>query len=451
MRSGTPQLNSVVRAFLDERIRLGHEVGVQAVAYHQGKCVLDVCVGTYAADGRVRELTSDTPIMAYSISKGVSAVILAREMDAINARYDEPVSKYWPAFGVNGKERMTIGDALGHRGGLRAIGLNFSLAMLWHALRGNRDAVWRGGIAWIASCRSQWTQKRALYHHLSWSCKAASGSPWVPTPLAPVGSRRPTPLAPTPFAGIVGGIWDALSGGRPLQSGADEVSRLLGEKPSTMRMGGLVPDGAVACPMLVFPSVGSDWSRAGSGRSLVVGLVLACVREIFSVLEAVFFTLVGSSWAFLGVCLPSSNGCFTARAVAKMYSSLATGGAPLLTPSFTEDVMLRSMDRSRDVPDLLLRRPSRDASGFSPWLAAAVEANLAKARGLGRPERRAILGHNGIGGSVAYADLDSNLAICVLKTKYTAASSGGEVQTFHAVDQLVRGHLGLHSSAAMTS
>jgi CubicO group peptidase (beta-lactamase class C family) len=32
--------------------------------------------------------------------------------------YDEPVAKYWPEFGANGKDEITILDVLRHRSGL---------------------------------------------------------------------------------------------------------------------------------------------------------------------------------------------------------------------------------------------------------------------------------------------------------------------------------------------
>ena len=47
-------------------------------------------------------------VIVFSTTKGISAMTLAVE----NARgwldYDSPVTRYWPEFGQNGKEHVTV-------------------------------------------------------------------------------------------------------------------------------------------------------------------------------------------------------------------------------------------------------------------------------------------------------------------------------------------------------
>ncbi len=56
--------------------------------------------------------------MVFSATKGVAATVIHRLVDRGLLSYDEPVATYWPEFGANGKDDITVRDVLRHRAGL---------------------------------------------------------------------------------------------------------------------------------------------------------------------------------------------------------------------------------------------------------------------------------------------------------------------------------------------
>lgn len=55
---------------------------------------------------------------AFSVGKGITAILAARCVSLGIIDYDTKVSSIWPEFGTHGKEVLTVRDLLGHRAGL---------------------------------------------------------------------------------------------------------------------------------------------------------------------------------------------------------------------------------------------------------------------------------------------------------------------------------------------
>src|SRR5690349_19262742 len=93
------------------------EIGAAVAAYWRGEKVVDLWGGRRTWDGQA-PWEQDTMAVVYSTTKGVSAMTLA----VANARgwldYDARVARYWPEFGQNGKEAITVRQLLGHEAGL---------------------------------------------------------------------------------------------------------------------------------------------------------------------------------------------------------------------------------------------------------------------------------------------------------------------------------------------
>ena len=53
--------------------------------------------------------------------KGVAATALHILADRGLIDYDAPVARYWPEFAANGKERVTVAQAMSHQAGLHAM------------------------------------------------------------------------------------------------------------------------------------------------------------------------------------------------------------------------------------------------------------------------------------------------------------------------------------------
>lgn len=58
---------------------------------------------------------------AFSVGKGITAIVAAMCVADGLFSYDTTVASLWPEFAANGKENLTVRDLLGHRAGLPAI------------------------------------------------------------------------------------------------------------------------------------------------------------------------------------------------------------------------------------------------------------------------------------------------------------------------------------------
>src|SRR3954454_23386894 len=105
----------------------GHgEVGAAVCVYVDGAPVVDIW-GGLADAGAGTPWNEDTIVCVFSSTKGVTAVgaNLAIERGLLDP--DAPVSSYWPEFGANGKDSITVRQVLSHQAGLPLVDGEFSL------------------------------------------------------------------------------------------------------------------------------------------------------------------------------------------------------------------------------------------------------------------------------------------------------------------------------------
>ena len=55
----------------------------------------------------------------FSSGKSIAAIVVAMMVDKGLLEYDQKVEKYWPEFGKNGKNEITLADVLHHEAGLQ--------------------------------------------------------------------------------------------------------------------------------------------------------------------------------------------------------------------------------------------------------------------------------------------------------------------------------------------
>lgn len=85
----------------------------------EGRTVVDLWGGVAdARDGRPWQ--ADTPTVVFSCTKALVGIVAAQLVAEGLLDYDAPVAHYWPEFAENGKEGVTVADALSHRAGLSA-------------------------------------------------------------------------------------------------------------------------------------------------------------------------------------------------------------------------------------------------------------------------------------------------------------------------------------------
>jgi hypothetical protein len=85
----------------------------------------------------------------------------------------------------------------------------------------------------------------------------------------------------------------------------------------------------------------------------------------------------------------------------------------ILTCTYTDlylplSALVHPTTSSNAVPSIGSEKPALLALGFSPWLNSNCSG-----------ESTSVLGHGGMGGCFAFADLDHHIAVCVLKSSFS--------------------------------
>lgn len=93
------------------------EVGASLAIYLDGELAVDLWGGVADIDTSA-PWGEDTMVVAFSATKGLSALCMHILIDRGLVSLDAPVTRYWPAFGQNGKDGITIAMVLAHQAGL---------------------------------------------------------------------------------------------------------------------------------------------------------------------------------------------------------------------------------------------------------------------------------------------------------------------------------------------
>jgi CubicO group peptidase (beta-lactamase class C family) len=93
------------------------ELGAGFAAYAGDELVVDLR-GGYRDRGHEHAWDEATLAPVYSSTKPVAALVIAMLVDRGLIDYDAPVADYWPEFAANGKDGITVAQALSHQGGL---------------------------------------------------------------------------------------------------------------------------------------------------------------------------------------------------------------------------------------------------------------------------------------------------------------------------------------------
>jgi len=95
----------------------GREVGSSFSVYQDGKPIIDIW-GGYSDKDQTKQWNRDTLATVWSTTKGVAAITIAHAFENKLIEYERKVSEYWPEFGCNGKEDITVGMLLSHQAGI---------------------------------------------------------------------------------------------------------------------------------------------------------------------------------------------------------------------------------------------------------------------------------------------------------------------------------------------
>jgi CubicO group peptidase (beta-lactamase class C family) len=130
MKSGETALSHVsgdcdprfddVRAACEANFADGEEIGSAVCVWIDGVCVLDLW-GGHTDETRTNPWQRNTLVNAYSVGKGILAILVATLVEQRAIELDDPVANVWPAFAAGGKSGIRIRELLAHQAGLPAV------------------------------------------------------------------------------------------------------------------------------------------------------------------------------------------------------------------------------------------------------------------------------------------------------------------------------------------
>ena len=447
--------------------------GIQVAAYHRGTPLVSLWGGACPSTGT--PVCEDSLFMGYSIAKGLASTAMCMGVDRVpGLAFDDPVAspRVWPGFGQKGKGAVTIADAAGYRAGMPEHPTLLSQVMAFR--RGGWRGHWNEGIEFVEQYEPEWTPgTRAGYHPMSYS--------WIVGGIAEAvdaidekqrgDESEDEESVRSRGSGSSGSSSSSScgSGGSGGSSGSSSSSSSCSSSSSSSRTTGsrigrhlsdIVRDD-IARPlgfedeMFMGRLPSSDRGRVIRQIPLVPPSVEGRKERFNAGCDSRIMTTLANSSMWSQMCLPSSNGFFTARSVAAVYGAWANegsvtsvdsssafmsqhggGGGPervrtqehcrdrvqLLSRSMTLEVAARIADDTRLAPATTSRFATkgtsgyRDSLGFHPYAHEEVE--------LYGDNAAHTIGCSGAGGNIAFADPVSGLSLVVLKSDYTETRLG---------------------------
>lgn len=347
-------ITAAVQQLIDVQVARGDQIGVQVAAYKDGKLAVDAVAGTMGP-GDARPVRPDSLFLSFSTTKGVAATAVHMLADRGLIEYDAPVSLYWPAFAQHGKGAVTVAQAMSHQSGLHAMPEPF---------KPEHITDWDAGIKRMEEGVPAYEPGTATGYHA------------------------------VTYGWIAGGIVHGATGRHIKDFIHEEIAKPLG----------MADELFVGIPAGVEERLTTlEIITAGEG------LPLPDDSDFYKAMPKAMWPHF-NGMPFREACLPSGNGHFTARALARMYAALAGDGsidgvrlvAPGCQPSM-QRIMTTAVDR-------VLGLPMTKGIGFMMG---------GEADGIHGPQgpRVTAFGHSGAGGSVAFADPEAGLAVAVALNK----------------------------------
>lgn len=259
-----------VEAVLDRLIAEGIDRGIQVAAYRNGELIADAWAGV--ADPFTEEpVKAETLFPVFSVTKGISATVIHRLAERGLLSYDMRIAEVWPEFGVNGKETITLRQAMMHTAGIPELPPALTFAQMLD---------WTSACEQVAQMTPKWSPGTQFAYH-------AKMYGWL---LGEVARR------------VDGRFFTDLV--------HEEIARPLGLE--TLHVG-LKNPGKSPVAYLAEKELGTR-PRPSFGELSGREAAQVPMMDQMNTRET------------LAACLPSSNGTMNARAIARHYASLLPGG-----------------------------------------------------------------------------------------------------------------------------
>ncbi len=151
-----PRYRKLYDAFA-ENFRSLNELGAAVALYKDGEKLVDLWGGYMDVDRR-RAWTEHSIVSMASVVKGMMALGVHMLADQGKLDYDAPVADYWPEFAQNGKELVTVRQAISHHAAIHFI----------DAAEPGDYHRWERMVAAVAKQKPEWAPgTRGVYHTTS--------------------------------------------------------------------------------------------------------------------------------------------------------------------------------------------------------------------------------------------------------------------------------------------
>lgn len=345
--------------------------GAAAAVFIEGKPVVDIWAGPARKDGTPWQ--RDTMSVCYSGTKGIASTAIHMLATDGLIDYEASVADYWPEFGCNGKQKITVRQLLSHQAGLHKI---------VHLVEKLTDILdWDLIVSRLAKTEPD-------FHPGTANAYQAVTFGWLVGELI----RRVSGLTVSEFIAqrIVKPLnLDGLYIGEA-DTQMDRIADFVG-LPELQRHGAKPLDTDYRVPF---------WVRSKQLRDLGRrGLTPRHAKELFS------------HPSFWKACLPAMNGVATARSLAKMYAPLAMGGELDGVRLVSEEVIRKASEVQTKRADRVTLYPLHWKLGYHRTDAFLMDVPAA-------------FGHFGLGGAGGWANPEHRLSFAFLHSGFPATIIG---------------------------
>ncbi|MQA94648.1 MAG: serine hydrolase [Streptosporangiales bacterium] len=367
-----------VRDVFTEHFARGEELGAAVAVYSGDDLVVDLWGGV--ADRKTgRPWLRDTPCLAFSCTKAVTAAAALRLADAKAYDLSAPVTTWWPEYGTHGKQDTTAEHLLSHQAGLPAFDADEPAAI------GADPAAAAAKLAEQAPVWEPGTDHG--YHAITYG--------WLAGEIV----RRHA------GKGVGAYVAEEIAGpsGLELWLGAPPEVIERAAKMSAARRGGGSGQAAPLDPATLEGPYRALAEAAQDPRSLMN-------RALYNPRVAE----EPGGWnnpAVLAAGWPAAGLMATARGLAGLYRDLLAPGRIVRWPTLVDAVVRRVAG-----PDRVLHIDTSFGLGFM----RPSSAFLTPAAG-----RDSAFGHTGAGGSVGLADIERGVSIAYVMNRMGEEVSGG--------------------------
>jgi CubicO group peptidase (beta-lactamase class C family) len=348
----------------------GKEIGAAVAVYRDGRKVVDLW-GGFRNGNTQAPWDKDTLVPVFSTTKGVASLAVAVAVSRGLLSYDAKVADYWPEFAQAGKDTITVRQLLSHQAGLPVL----TPPLTRHDLANPTSMS-----AKLEAQRPAWSPgTRQGYHAITLG--------WYTGELI----RRTDPAGRSFGQFFADEVAKPLGLdfyiGLPASVDRDRVAKLhIASKLQSMLHLYALPPGLIAASLNPF----------------------GMTADALTVLDGIHAPSEDFNGEYLrAIEVPAGNGIGSARSIAKLYGSAATGGSEIgLTPSTLGELKAPAQPPTKGLRDKVINLDMSFSLGFS------------------KPDRQFVFGSSdtafgtaGLGGSVGLADPDTGVGFSYVMNK----------------------------------